>query len=54
MWALVWSLPGLVTDSRQSCFWDLIDVTPADEDDYLKVVDVIANVDVGVEESVGE
>ena len=52
MWALVWSLPGLVTDSRQS--WDLIDVTPADEDDYLKVVDVIANVDVGVEESVGE
>ena len=31
---------------------DWCDVTPADEDDYLKVVDVVADVD--VEESVGE
>ena len=31
---------------------DWCDVTPTDEDDYLKVVDVVADVD--VEESVGE
>ena len=49
------SLPGLVSNSLSHCsLIELIDVTLADEDAFSKVVDMFADVEVGVVERIDD